>query len=370
MKQNAPTEKEIYLAMCAQGGDRIPHLEHWSNPDAETYLTGIDCYEAPRSCRVRLAELYPMLRLRIPENDDPLPRPEMGPGIKTSDSGKHTVRWGAGESWSFEHGEKIFKTEEDVFAFSPLEKGDFSDWPFVVASGDYSSEEVLYKSTRTQYPDEWGDKAPEFSTATAYYYNTLFMWPLLTFGWEMFLATCLDERFARIMDEFSEISRRVFRAFSRLPINFCSCHDDLFMTNGPVCSREWMGKHIFPRYEEYWSLLGGKGIRVQLIADGKPDAYVDDLYSCGMRGLITEPYADFKAIAKKYPDIMLAGEGDNRILKYGTKDDIRNMVLSMVETGKMSGGYFMCIGNHIPWDVPGESLKYYFDYSDKYSIRG
>jgi len=67
---------------------------------------------------------------------------------------------------------------------------------------------------------------------------------------------------------------------------------------------------------------------------------------------------------------MLAGEGDNRILKYGTKDDIRNMVLSMVETGKMSGGYFMCIGNHIPWDVPGESLKYYFDYSDKYSIRG
>ena len=54
---------------------------------------------------------------------------------------------------------------------------------------------------------------------------------------------------------------------------------------------------------------------------------------------------------------------------YGTKDDIRKMVERMVETGKMCGGYFMCIGNHIPWNVPGESLKYYFDYSDKLAWR-
>jgi len=27
----------------------------------------------------------------------------------------------------------------------------------------------------------------------------MFMWPLLTFGWNLFLETCLDERFARIM---------------------------------------------------------------------------------------------------------------------------------------------------------------------------
>ena len=57
------TEKDYYLSMKGQGGSKILHNEHWSNPDAETYLTGIDYYERPRDCRLRLAELYPMLRL-------------------------------------------------------------------------------------------------------------------------------------------------------------------------------------------------------------------------------------------------------------------------------------------------------------------
>ena len=54
-------EKERYMAMIGQGGKRILHMEWWSNPDAETYLTGIDHYDRPRDCRLRLAELYPEL---------------------------------------------------------------------------------------------------------------------------------------------------------------------------------------------------------------------------------------------------------------------------------------------------------------------
>lgn len=358
-------EKERYLAMKGKGGKKILHLEHWSNPDAETYLTGIDYYERPRDCRQRLAELYPMLNLPIPESNAPKKRPSN----QSSNQEHHTVRWGDGETATFEHGEKYFKTEEDVFAFSPLAHADFTDWPFVVENGDFSSEEIIYQRYRKNFPAEWGDHAPEFSTAGTGFYNTTFMWPMLSFGWEMFLATCLDERFERIMDEFAEINRRVFRAFARLPINFCGCHDDIVMTRGPVCSRQWMEKYIFPRYEEYWGYLNEKGIQVNFTTDGKPDVFVDDIIRCGARGLITEPYADFKAIAKKYPDIMLAGEGDNRILTYGTKEDIRKMVESMAETGKECGGYFMCIGNHIPWNVPGESIKYYLDYSDKYANR-
>ena len=39
------------------------------------------------------------------------------------------------------------------------------------------------------------------------------------------------------------------------------------------------------------------------------------------------------------------------------------MVESMVETGRMSGGYMMCIGNHIPWNVPPQAIKRYLDLS-------
>jgi len=43
--------------------------------------------------------------------------------------------------------------------------------------------------------------------------------------------------------------------------------------------------------------------------------------------------------------------------------EIRAMVESMVATARLSGGYFMCIGNHIPWNVPPEAVKCYLDLS-------
>jgi len=41
----------------------------------------------------------------------------------------------------------------------------------------------------------------------------------------------------------------------------------------------------------------------------------------------------------------------------------------MVETAKMSGGYATCIGNHIPFNVPPEAVKRYFNLSEKLAYR-
>ena len=60
-----------YLAFMGLAPKKIPHWEHWSNPDAETYLTGIDYYEHPRLCRQKLRELYPRLGLGVPASDKP-----------------------------------------------------------------------------------------------------------------------------------------------------------------------------------------------------------------------------------------------------------------------------------------------------------
>ena len=357
-----------YLTFMGRGPRQILHWEHWSCPDAETYLTGIDYYEHPKLCRERLKILYPQLGLGVPATDEPKPRPKLGSEGLSSDPEKHTVRWGDGESGTWQHGEAYFHSPEDVFAFSPLDKADFSDMP-VVCTEDYSSEEVIYQRYRKNYPKEWGDKAPEGSSASVGFYNTMCMWPLLTFGWELFLECCLDERFERVMDEFAEINRRVFRAFARLPVNFVICHDDIVTSRGPVCSPEWMHKYIFPRYEEFWGLLRETGKQVIFMVDGCVDQYVDDLMACGARGIISEPFTDYKAIARRYDNAFVAGEGDNRILMRNRPDEIDAMVRSMVETGKMSGGYMMCIGNHIPWNVSPEGIKRYLDRSAEWAVR-
>jgi len=353
-----------YLAFMGLAPKRIPHWEHWSCRDAETYLTGIDYYQHPRRCRLCLRELYPQLELPAPETDAPLPRPGLDlehASCGLDGAGHRHIRWGDSESWEWDWDwdwGKRFQSPEEVFAFSPLAQGDFTDIP-VVESHDYRDEERLYQAFRRHYPAEWGDRAPAGSAETVGFYNTMFMWPLLTFGWELFLQTCLDPRFARIMDEFAEINRRVFRVFARLPVNFVVCHDDIVTSRGPTCSPAWMHKYIFPRYEEFWSIVKAAGKEVLFMVDGRIDAYADDLFACGARGIITEPHTDFKTIARKHRDCFLAGEGDNRILMRNDPAEIEAMVRSMVQTAHLTGGYVMCIGNHIPWNVPPQAIKRY-----------
>ena len=358
-----------YETLMGRGPRKIIHWEHWSCPDAETYLTGIDTYQHPRLCRLRLKELYPQLNLPIPSTDDPKPRSRFeAEGISTDPEG-HSVRWGDGATDSFLHGEAYFHSPEQVFAFSPLAKGDFRDWRHVVNNWDFSSVEALYRRFRPDYPAEWGEQPPKGVASEAGFYNTTFMWPLLSFGWELFLQCCLDPRFEPVMDEFAEINRRVFRAFCRLPVNFVVCHDDIVTSRGPVCSPRWMHKYVFPRYEEYWGMLRAAGKRAIFMADGCMDAYAADVMACGAIGIISEPYTDYKSLARRFPDCFIAGEGDNRALMRNDPQEIRSMVESMVETGRMSGGYMMCIGNHIPWNVPPEAIRRYLDLSDELAYR-
>ena len=285
---------ERYLTYMGRGPKQIVHWEHWSCPDAETYLTGIDYYEHPRLCRLKLKELYPQLGLGVPEADTPIPRPEL-----QKDQSKG--RWGDSyrDHWQQEVASRRFKSLEDMLAFSPLKQADFTGWR-TVEEGDFSSEDIIYQRYRKSYPAEWGDKAPEGSSASVGFYNTMFMWPMLTFGYENFLSLCLEPGFERIMDEFAEINRRVFRAFARLPVNFVVCHDDIVLTNGPVCSPAWMRQFIFSRYEEYWAHLKRAGKEVIFMVDGCVDAFADDVMACGARGIISEPYTNYKRLAGRY----------------------------------------------------------------------
>ncbi len=356
-------QDERYMTYMGKGPKKIVHWEHWSCPDAETFLTGIDYYDHPKLCREKLAKLYPQLELGIPETDAPRIRPE-------NQADKSHGRWGDSyrDHWQQDEASSRFKSIDDMMRFSPLEQADFNGW-HVVEDGDYSSEEVIYERYRKRFPAEWGNKAPEGSSAGVFFYNTMFMWPMLVFGYENFMTMCLEPEFERIMDEFAEINRRVFKAFARLPVNFVTCHDDIVLSNGPVCSPEWMRKFIFPRYEEYWDIVKKSGKEVIFMVDGCVDAFADDVMSCGTRGIISEPYTDYKALARRYKNCFIAGEGDNRVLNRNNPAEIRKMVESMVETGRMSQGYMMCIGNHIPFNTPPEAIKLYLDLSAELAYR-
>ena len=352
-----------YDTFMGHGPKRILHWEHWSCPDAATFISGIDYYDHPRLCMQRLNEMYPFVGFGAPAKDDPIPRPE-----QQTDQGKG--RWGESyrDHWQQDVASHRFPDRDAMLRFSPLAQGDFTGWR-IVEDADYRDEETIYRRYRDRFPAEWGDKVPEGTAHSVGFYNTMFMWPLLVFGYENFLSLCLEPEFERIMEEFAEINRRVFRAFARLPVKFVVCHDDIVLTSGPVCSPTWMKKYIFSRYEEFWSILKAAGKEVIFMVDGCVDAFVDDVMACGARGIISEPYTNYKSIARRYKDCFIAGEGDNRVLMRNRPAEIRAMVESMVETARMSGGYMMCVGNHIPFNVPGDAIKRYFDLSAEIGYR-
>jgi len=353
---------DAYLALMGGVPKRIPHYEHLSNPEFEALVTGMDPYRRPRSTRRRLLEIYTIdLGVPVPDDDTPISRPDYTAGAAADAEGRLTVRWGAGESGHWDWGRQ-FHSIEDVLSYEPLKNLDLRDETVmpVVENRDYSlDDEAFYEQYARGFP--W-TVVPTDEVAMAVFYNTLFMWPLLTFGWELFLelAAGHHDELRRLLGDFAVINRKVFRTFARLPVNVVLCHDDICMASGPVCSPEWLREFIYPYYEEFWVGLHAAGKKVIFMCDGNIDKVADDVVACGADGLISEPYTDWKKIAARHPGKALAGEGDNRVLMQGRRADIEAMVRSMVETARGCPGYFMCVGNHIPWNIPPASVKLYF----------
>ena len=65
------------------------------------------------------------------------------------------------------------------------------------------------------------------------------------------------------------------------------------------------------------------------------------------------------------------GNGDTVAHRVDTDfaDQIKKMVESMVETSEISTGYAMCVGNHIPWNLPPSSVKMYLDLANELAYR-
>jgi len=347
--------------------DRIPHWEHISNPDFLTLMSGIDAYEHPRQAALRVGEMLPLdMGFGAPATDDPVERLPEGQSSFVGEDGRHRVRWGAGLTGHWDWGVE-FTSVEQAIAFDPLAHADMRERE-VVEKRDYSrSVEDLARDIQSGDPP--GRGAPRASHLKGSgFYNTLFMWPLLTFGWEVFLelAGAHKVELKRLLADFACLSRKWFSAACLTDINHIVCHDDICMARGPVCSPAWLREFIYPYYEEFFTMMRAEGIIVIFMTDGNPELVADDVFACGADGLISEPFCDYAAIADRHPDKMLAGDGDNRILMSGDPDAIERMTKRMCNLGRRQPGYFCCIGNHIPWNVPPESIRLYFELSERY----
>lgn len=340
--------------------DRIPHLEHFSNPRFEAFVTGIDPWAHPQRARQRFLELLPIDVGAAPTSDAPIERvPDEALSIEEAD-GTRVARWGTGKSWHWDWGRR-FPDIDTVLAYDPTLEVDLRG-AGLVADLDYrlGVDELACQFQREL--DEARAVTGDRALVVPSFYNTLFMWPLLTFGWRHFLRLGARHRTEtrRILAGFAERSRKVFQAWAKTDVEvFCS-HDDICHQAGPSFSPAWLREEIYPYYEEFWGYLRDAGARVILICDGNLDQVADDIFACGADGLMSEPYTDWDRIARDHPDKIIMGDGDSRVLASNDPVAIERMVERMAALGRRQPGYFFCIGNHLPWDLPVSAIASYF----------
>ena len=358
---------DAYLALMGLAPRRIPHWEHLSNPAFEQLVTGVDPWQKPRTVRLKLREIYQIdLGGGVPAEDKPIARPAAD-GVHADEDGRLRTRWGTGATSYWDWG-RDFHSIEQVLSYQPLEHLDLRN-ANVVENRDYSvSEEELYQHYGG---GEGPQKPPEGEIRSAGFYNTLFMWPLLTFGWELFLelGASYEEECKRLLADFACLSRKAFEAWALTDIEVVVSHDDICFQAGPVFRPEWLRKTVYPYYEEFWAVLHAAGKKVIFMCDGNVDQVADDVFACGADGIVSEPFTNWPEIARKHPDKVLAGDGDNRIMATGDREAIFAMVRKMSEWGKAYPGYFFCVGNHIPWDLPAEGVVAYFEAAREYGGR-
>lgn len=351
--------------------DRIPHWESLSNPEFEHRLTGIDPWQHPRLSRMRMLELIPQDVGEVPLLDDPIERPPEGQLTSVDENGRGTARWGTSQTWHWDHG-KEFDAIDDVLSYDPLVDMDLRKSSIIGGGGiDYSRSVEELAAGLQRDIDRSRAATGELALVTAGFYNTLFMWPLLTFGWELFLeaGAAYPERMKWLLAGFAERSRKIFQALARTDIEVVTSHDDVCYAAGPVFSPQWLREMIYPFYEEFWAYLKAAGKKVIFICDGDVTQIADDIFACGADGIRSEPYTNWRQIAKRHPDKVLVGDGDNRVLATNDPEAIANMVREMTEWGKCYPGYFLCCGNHLPWNLTPEAIEHYFDASERFGWR-
>lgn len=336
-------------AMNLESTDRVPAQEWVDHPAFVKKMTGIDPFEYPDKAILALLKKIDIdWYVNIPEKSHKFIDGE----TSRIEDGVQYTEWGfTGSQWEEED---IFKTEEELLSYDPMED---TEGRIRIASEEY-------RRGRIDQCIKGQQMAGDSSLITGLYYTTLFQNFIMAFGWEMFLVTAKiePERFKETIERFTRFSIRNVEEWAAADIELLFCHDDLALTRGLVFPKEWYDENIFPNYERIFDPIKKAGKKLIFVSDGNYSELIDDLFAVGVDGLMVDNYVDLEPVLKKYGDKkIICGNVDSRILTAGTKEDVYKEVKRCMDLGKRYPGYFIRAAGDLPHNIPLENIEHYFE---------
>ena len=330
-------------AIHLQPTDQVAHQETLDHPSFMQELIGYDPWQDPQQAFI---DAYKTLDLDwvfgVPKRAI-----RFAPG-ESSRAGEHGVRyteWGlTGSGWREEY---PVHTVEEVLAYEP---------------SALISREGMQRALESRRADQalMGDA----TLVSGLYYTTLFQFPIMTFGWELFLiaAAAEPECFQRVLQEFAKVSRFNLEMIAADNPDMIFLHDDVAMERGLVFHPSWYRKRLFPLYEELLEpLMANKKVRVAFVSDGDYTPLLDDLVALGFDGFIINANMDLAAIARRIGrDHFLVGNVNTSILTFGTPEDVTREVKRCLEDARPCAGHIIKATADLPHNIPLENIRTYF----------
>jgi Uroporphyrinogen decarboxylase (URO-D) len=339
-------------AIHLQGTDRIAHQENLDHPTFMRELIGYDPWTNPLQAYV---DAYKALDVDwifgLPKRHIHF---KPGESSKEGNDGVRYTEWGlSGSSWREEYS---VHTVEDVLLYDPEAVTSRSD---------------IHEAIRQCHTDQatMGDAA----LVSGLYYTTLFQFPIMTFGWELFLTAAAAEpdRFQRVLEGFAEVSKYNLTAWSHAGADVIFLHDDVAMERGLVFHPKWYRKRLFPLYEVLLEPLKSHGNTcIAFVSDGDYTPLLDDLVALGFDGFIINANMDLAEIARRIgKDHFLIGNISTSILTFGTRDDVYREVKRCINEGQACSGHIIKATADLPHNIPLDNIRTYFSAAAELSSR-
>ena len=330
--------------------DRAAHQENLDHPAFMRELVGYDPWSDPQQAYI---DAYKALDVDwifgVPQRAI---RFEKGQSSRAGEDGVRYTEWGlSGSSW------------REEFPFTDVEAVLNYDPRVLMSAGDL---ETAIESRRADQ-SLMGDAA----LVSGLYYTTLFQFPIMTFGWEMFLTAAASEPelFQRVLEGFAEVTRFNLTRWAAAGFDVMFLHDDVAMERGLVFHPDWYRRRLFPLYEVLLEpLKANRRTRIAFVSDGDYTELLDDLVALGFDGFIINANMNLAEIARRIGrDHFLIGNVSTSILTFGAPEDVRREVKRCLDEGQPCAGHIMKATADLPHNIPLANIREYFAASHELS---
>jgi uroporphyrinogen decarboxylase len=179
--------------------------------------------------------------------------------------------------------------------------------------------------------------------------KSLFMEPLLVHQMMDFYTDFILEVLHPLLDETE--------------IDVVTIDEDMAYKTGPMISPSLFKEFMFNNYRRVTKLLREHNVKVIFWdSDGNPGALLPLIVKAGMNGWVPMEIAagvDPLEVRKQFPQLVLGGGIDKRVLASGKKADIQREISKTVPVLLESGGYLPMVDHAVAPETPLENYVHY-----------